>query len=89
MNFNPLSVANFDLVSYHDQREKSEIREDPEKQVALEKILELFNAAGYFRARITALTPFDKVGKRERKEKKRLLTLPLAGSGRSGLGHLG
>ena len=63
MNFNPLSTANFDLVSYHDQREKSEIREDPEKLVALEKILELFSAAGYFRARIVALSAFDKVGK--------------------------
>lgn len=61
MKFNPLTAANFDLVSYHDQREKSEVRTDPEQAQALEKTLELLAAAGYFRARLGALSAFDRV----------------------------
>ncbi|XP_075173083.1 coiled-coil domain-containing protein 93 [Anomaloglossus baeobatrachus] len=38
-----------------------EIREDEEQQVKLGEILELLVAAGYFRARIKGLSPFDKV----------------------------
>ncbi|XP_069588657.1 coiled-coil domain-containing protein 93 [Ranitomeya imitator] len=45
------------------QRRESEveIREDEEQQVKLGEILELLVAAGYFRARIKGLSPFDKV----------------------------
>ncbi|XP_075685095.1 coiled-coil domain-containing protein 93 isoform X3 [Rhinoderma darwinii] len=38
-----------------------ESREDEEQQVKLVEILELLVAAGYFRARIKGLSPFDKV----------------------------
>ncbi|XP_073503641.1 coiled-coil domain-containing protein 93 [Phyllobates terribilis] len=46
-----------------EQRRESEveIREDEEQQVKLGEILELLVAAGYFRARIKGLSPFDKV----------------------------
>lgn len=40
---------------------KVETREDEEQNVKLAEILELLLAAGYFRARIKGLTPFDKV----------------------------
>ncbi|XP_040295954.1 coiled-coil domain-containing protein 93 [Bufo bufo] len=40
---------------------KVETREDEEQQVKLVEILELLVAAGYFRARIKGLSPFDKV----------------------------
>ncbi|XP_059418646.1 coiled-coil domain-containing protein 93-like [Carassius carassius] len=40
---------------------KAETREDEEQSVKLAEILELLLAAGYFRARIKGLTPFDKV----------------------------
>jgi hypothetical protein len=57
----PNAQVGFDLVSYHGQREKSEVREDPEQRVALDKILEMLVAAGYFRARLPLLSAFDKV----------------------------
>ncbi|KAG7239113.1 hypothetical protein INR49_029993 [Caranx melampygus] len=38
-----------------------ETREDEEQSIKLAEILELLLAAGYFRARIKGLTPFDKV----------------------------
>lgn len=38
-----------------------ETREDEEQSVKLTEILELLLAAGYFRARIKGLSPFDKV----------------------------
>uniref|UniRef100_A0A3B5LKG7 CCDC93 N-terminal domain-containing protein n=1 Tax=Xiphophorus couchianus TaxID=32473 RepID=A0A3B5LKG7_9TELE len=38
-----------------------ESREDEEQTVKLAEILELLLAAGYFRARIKGLSPFDKV----------------------------
>ncbi|NP_001134265.1 Coiled-coil domain-containing protein 93 [Salmo salar] len=38
-----------------------ETREDEEQSVKLAEILELLLAAGYFRARIKGLGPFDKV----------------------------
>ncbi len=60
VQFNPNLQPGFDLVSYHDQREKSEVREDPEQRQALDKILEMLVAAGYFRARLP-LSSFDKV----------------------------
>lgn len=40
-----------------------ETREDEEQSVKLAEILELLLAAGYFRARIKGLSPFDKVNK--------------------------
>lgn len=40
-----------------------ETREDEEQNVKLTEILELLVAAGYFRARIKGLSPFDKVRK--------------------------
>uniref|UniRef100_A0A4W3HKB9 Coiled-coil domain-containing protein 93 n=1 Tax=Callorhinchus milii TaxID=7868 RepID=A0A4W3HKB9_CALMI len=40
---------------------KVETREDEEQNVKLAEILELLVAAGYFRARIKGLSPFDKV----------------------------
>uniref|UniRef100_A0A3Q3J5G5 Coiled-coil domain-containing protein 93 n=1 Tax=Monopterus albus TaxID=43700 RepID=A0A3Q3J5G5_MONAL len=40
---------------------KVETREDEEQSVKLAEILELLVAAGYFRARIKGLSPFDKV----------------------------
>lgn len=39
-----------------------ETREDEEQTLKLAEILELLLAAGYFRARIKGLSPFDKVG---------------------------
>ncbi|XP_075685094.1 coiled-coil domain-containing protein 93 isoform X2 [Rhinoderma darwinii] len=42
-------------------RPEVESREDEEQQVKLVEILELLVAAGYFRARIKGLSPFDKV----------------------------
>lgn len=39
-----------------------ETREDEEQNIKLAEILELLVAAGYFRARIKGLSPFDKVG---------------------------
>ncbi|XP_039769495.1 coiled-coil domain-containing protein 93 isoform X2 [Ornithorhynchus anatinus] len=41
--------------------QEAESREDEEQSVKLTEILELLVAAGYFRARIKGLTPFDKV----------------------------
>lgn len=38
-----------------------ETREDEEQSIKLAEILELLLAAGYFRARIKGLSPFDKV----------------------------
>lgn len=38
-----------------------EVREDSEQQVKYGQVLELLLAAGYFRVRISALSPFDKV----------------------------
>ncbi|XP_030065815.1 coiled-coil domain-containing protein 93 isoform X2 [Microcaecilia unicolor] len=40
---------------------KVDIREDEEQNIKLAEILELLVAAGYFRARIKGLSPFDKV----------------------------
>lgn len=42
-----------------------ETREDEEQSVKLAEILELLLAAGYFRARIKGLSPFDKVTRDE------------------------
>lgn len=41
--------------------EQVETREDEEQSIKLAEILELLLAAGYFRARIKGLSPFDKV----------------------------
>lgn len=38
-----------------------DIREDEEQNVKLRESIDLLLAAGYFRARIKGLTPFDKV----------------------------
>ena len=43
-----------------------ETREDEEQHVKLTQIVELLLAAGYFRARIKGLSPFDKVGLQQR-----------------------
>ncbi|MGH0163177.1 UNVERIFIED_CONTAM: hypothetical protein FKN15_055635 [Acipenser sinensis] len=43
------------------QNHQVETREDEEQNVKLAEILELLVAAGYFRARIKGLSPFDKV----------------------------
>lgn len=40
---------------------KVDVREDEEQEKKYEEIIELLLAAGYFRARIKGLTPFDKV----------------------------
>ena len=50
----------FLLVSVHVVQ--VETREDEEQNIKLSEILELLLAAGYFRARIKGLSPFDKVG---------------------------
>lgn len=39
-----------------------DVREDEEQNVKLKESIDLLLAAGYFRARIKGLTPFDKVG---------------------------
>lgn len=39
-----------------------DVREDEEQNVKLSQTIELLLAAGYFRARIKGLSPFDKVG---------------------------
>ena len=38
-----------------------DVREDEEQNVKLSQTIELLLAAGYFRARIKGLSPFDKV----------------------------
>lgn len=38
-----------------------EVREDEEQERKFQEIIELLLAAGYFRARIKGLSPFDKV----------------------------
>ena len=38
-----------------------DVREDEEQHIKLEQIIELLLTAGYFRARIKGLSPFDKV----------------------------
>ena len=40
---------------------KFDIREDEQQQIKLQEIIQLLVAAGYFRARIKGLSPFDKV----------------------------
>ena len=40
-----------------------DVREDEEQNVKLAECIDLLLAAGYFRARIKGLTPFDKVWK--------------------------
>lgn len=40
---------------------KVETREDEEQNVKLQQTIDLLLAAGYFRARIKGLSPFDKV----------------------------
>ncbi|XP_049669508.1 coiled-coil domain-containing protein 93 isoform X1 [Accipiter gentilis] len=45
----------------HQPPQEVETREDEEQNVKLTEILELLVAAGYFRARIKGLSPFDKV----------------------------
>jgi hypothetical protein len=40
---------------------KVETREDEEQNVKLQETIDLLLAAGYFRARIKGLSPFDKV----------------------------
>jgi hypothetical protein len=37
------------------------VREDEEQKIKLQEIVDLLVAAGYFRARIKGLSPFDKV----------------------------
>lgn len=46
----------FDILSV-----KVETREDEEQNVKMAETVELLLAAGYFRARIKGLSPFDKV----------------------------
>ena len=41
---------------------QAESREDEEQNVKLSETIDLLLAAGYFRARIKGLSPFDKVG---------------------------
>ncbi|NXJ52941.1 CCD93 protein, partial [Spizaetus tyrannus] len=45
----------------HQPPQEVETREDEEQNIKLTEILELLVAAGYFRARIKGLSPFDKV----------------------------
>ncbi|XP_063144795.1 coiled-coil domain-containing protein 93 [Candoia aspera] len=45
----------------HQPPQEVETREDEEQNIKLSEILELLVAAGYFRARIKGLSPFDKV----------------------------
>lgn len=40
---------------------QADVREDEEQNVKLQETIELLLAAGYFRARIKGLSPFDKV----------------------------
>ncbi|XP_053553988.1 coiled-coil domain-containing protein 93 isoform X2 [Bombina bombina] len=49
------------MAATRGEREEVETREDEEQNVKLLEILELLVAAGYFRARIKGLSPFDKV----------------------------
>ena len=42
--------------------QRVEVKEDEEQGVKFQEITELLVAAGYFRARIKGLAPFDKVG---------------------------
>lgn len=48
-------------TSFDDQSLEVETREDEEQNVKLQEIVDLLLAAGYFRARIKGLSPFDKI----------------------------
>ena len=54
----PTKEKKFTLAFFHLQ---VETREDEEQNVKLNQTIELLLAAGYFRARIKGLSPFDKV----------------------------
>ena len=47
-----------------------EIREDEEQDVKLNEIIQLLLAAGYFRARIKGLSPFDKVRMQRQRQRQ-------------------
>ncbi|CAI9741759.1 Hypothetical predicted protein [Octopus vulgaris] len=62
--FSPRLIAGSKLPVQYDADGKAievETREDEEQNVKLEETIELLRSAGYFRARIKGLTPFDKV----------------------------
>ncbi|XP_029652676.1 coiled-coil domain-containing protein 93 [Octopus sinensis] len=62
--FSPRLIAGSKLRVQYDADGKAievETREDEEQNVKLEETIELLRSAGYFRARIKGLTPFDKV----------------------------
>lgn len=50
-----------DLHKHDLNDHKFDVREDEEQSVKLQEIIDLLVAAGYFRARIKGLSPFDKV----------------------------
>ncbi|XP_035215169.1 coiled-coil domain-containing protein 93-like, partial [Stegodyphus dumicola] len=50
-----------DFESFNNKSMNVEVREDEEQERKLQEIIELLLAAGYFRARIKGLSPFDKV----------------------------
>lgn len=56
---------------------KVETREDEEQNVKMAETIELLLAAGYFRARIKGLSPFDKVLLKEVKYSLAILSLRL------------
>lgn len=68
-----------------------ESREDEEQNVKLAEILELLLAAGYFRARIKGLSPFDKVHTHAHSlthtQRQRPLKVPSTGGRRDDLVH--
>ncbi|KAM8934070.1 coiled-coil domain-containing protein 93 [Pelodytes ibericus] len=62
----PFTVDDLRVISHSHRRKDSneisvESREDEEQGIKLAELLELLVAAGYFRARIKGLSPFDKV----------------------------
>jgi len=49
------------VVTFVRSTSQVEVRKDDEQDVKLEETVRLLLAAGYFRARIKSLSPFDKV----------------------------
>lgn len=56
-----LIAQNEIVINYHSVQKQVERREDEEQNVKEQEIFDILVAAGYFRARIKGLSPFDKI----------------------------
>lgn len=59
--FNIISDSQLNVFHVSFELIQFEVRDDEEQKVKLTQTIELLLAAGYFRARIKGLSPFDKV----------------------------